>query len=311
MKSDFVWHQGQLVNYEDATVHFLNASMHYGLAVFEGIRAYQTDNGLAVFRLKDHLKRLADSAKIMGLMSLPYSVEEMYQATMQVLRANNFADCYIRPLIYIVDGAWNLILKDIRVECSIAAWSWDKYMGEEAIEKGIRAKISSFSRHYVNAAMTKGKISGNYINSVLARSEVNRTGYDEAILLDHNGFVSECTGQNILLVRDGIIYTPPKYSILEGITRDTIINLAEFLDYQVKEELISRDQLYIADELFMVGTANEVIGIREVDDRQIGRGYTGEVTKVFQREYEQLVRGRLTQFSKYLDFVNMESEVMR
>ena len=306
--SKYVWHQGELVDFKDATVHFLNSSLHYGTAVFEGIRAYGTDDGAAIFRLKDHIKRLRDSAKIIGFTDLPYSEEEMYQACLDVVRANELEDCYIRPLIYIVDGGWNLLNTDITIEYSVAAWKWDKYMGEEALKHGIRAKISSFTRHYVNSAMTKAKVSGNYVNSVLARSEVVKQGYEEAILLDSNGLVSECTGQNLFVVRKGKLMTPPSYSVLEGITRESVIELAEDLGYDVHETVMTRDQLYVADEVFMVGTANEVIAVREIDDRQIGNGSMGELTAKIQEDYANLVRGKIKKYDHHLDHVNANKE---
>jgi len=308
VESPYIWHQGELVDFKDAQVHFLNSSLHYGTAVFEGIRAYGTENGTAVFRLKDHIKRLRDSAKIIGFDQLPYTEEEMIDSCLEVVRANELTDCYIRPLIYVVDGGWNLLTTNIRLEYSTAAWKWDKYMGEEALNNGIRAKIASYSRHYINSAMTKAKVAGNYVNSVMARSEVIRQGYEEGILLDSNGFVSECTGQNLFVVRNGKLLTPPSYSVLEGITRDSIICLAEDLGYKVSESLMTRDQLYLADEIFMVGTANEVIAVREVDDRTIGNGGMGHITAHLQQAYADVVRGKRPEYSDWLDLVPQDKE---
>lgn len=300
----YIWHQGKLIDFNQATVPFLCAGLHYGVAVFEGIRAYQTDQGPAIFRLRDHIKRLARSASILGIRTLPYTEDQMVEACLAVTKANKLDECYIRPLIYAVEGGMNLMLDEMRFEYTVAAWKWDKFMGEEALIKGVRAKVSSFNRQHVNAAMSKGKISGNYVNSVLARTEVTRIGYEEAIMLDTNGFVSECSAQNLFLVRQGKVIAPPAYSILEGITRETIFTLISDQQIPLSEQLVSRDQLYIADEVFMVGTANEVIAIREIDDRVIGSGERGPITKKLQDLYQEVIHGKREQYQHFLDPIN-------
>ncbi|HJT01468.1 MAG TPA: branched-chain amino acid transaminase, partial [Terriglobales bacterium] len=253
----YVWIDGALVAYQDANLHFINAGLHYGISVFEGIRCYATDRGPAIFRLPEHVDRLLDSANVIGFRDLPWSREQLISAIDQIVAANGFGDCYIRPLIWL-DGAMNLVIDSGKLRLGIAVWEWGHYLGTEAKEHGVRANISSFTRHHPNIAMTKAKISGNYVNSVLAKSESLRLGFDEAIMLDPAGYVAECTGENIFVVRRGMIYTPNTAAILEGITRDAVVTLCHDLGYQVVEQPISRDQLYIADEIFVCGTAAEV-----------------------------------------------------
>ena len=299
----YVWIDGALVAYQDANLHFINAGLHYGISVFEGIRCYATDRGPAIFRLPEHVDRLLDSANVIGFRDLPWSREQLISAIDQIVAANGFGDCYIRPLIWL-DGAMNLVVDSGKLRLGIAVWEWGHYLGAEAKERGVRANISSFTRHHPNIAMTKAKISGNYVNSVLAKSESLRLGFDEAIMLDPAGYVAECTGENIFIVRRGVIYTPNTAAILEGITRDAVITLCRDLGYQVLEQPVSRDQLYIADEIFVCGTAAEVIGLREIDMRTIGAGKTGPVTKKVQHAFEQLTRGRHPRSAEWLHLVS-------
>lgn len=302
-KSDFIWLNGKLVHFRDATVHFMTPGLHYGIGAFEGIRCYSTSHGPAIFRLHDHMRRLVDSARVLGFLELPYTLQELTDAVKATVAANGFPDCYIRPLIYLAEGGWNLSLDSGVPHVGIAVWKWEKFLGEEALENGIRANTSSFTRHHVNASMTKAKICGNYANSVLARTESLRLGFDEAIMLDPQGYVAECTGENLFLVRHSVLYTSPSATILEGITRDTILILARELGLQILEEPISRDQLYLADEVFVCGTAAEVAGLREIDFRRIGSGKTGSITRRLQHAYQEVTRGTHPLSANWLEYV--------
>jgi branched-chain amino acid aminotransferase len=244
-----------------------------------------------VFRLREHVERLLESARIMGWRELPYSVDELVEACRQTVRANGFTECYIRPLVYLAEGGWNLTVDAGKAHVGIAVWEWKQYLGPEAAERGVRANISSFTRHHPNVMMTKAKIGGNYPNSVLAKTESLRLGFEEAIMLDSQGHVAECTGENLFLVRRGTIFTPPDVHVLQGLTRDSVLHLATDLGYHVVSQPISRDQLYTADEVFVCGTAAEVIGLREIDFRTIGSGRTGPMTRALQQAYHALVRG--------------------
>lgn len=303
MKSKYLWMNGELVEFEKATIHFLTPVAHYGAGVFEGIRCYATDRGPAVFRLREHIERLFDSALVFGFRSLPFTTEQLVSAVKETVKANGFTECYIRPLMYLTDGGWNLNVDTGKAGVGIAVWEWNNYLGEEAQEKGVRANISSFTRHHPNVMLTKAKISGNYANSILAKTESVRLGFDEAILLDPQGYVAECTGENIFVVRNGLIYTPSIMAILEGITRDSLIKLASDLGYSVVEQPISRDQLYIADEVFVSGTAAECIGLREIDFRVIGSGKTGPVTKALQQAYHAAIHGNHPRSAEWLDYL--------
>ena len=304
MQSKYIWMNGELVEFEKATLHFLTPVAHYGAGVFEGIRCYATQHGPAIFRLKDHMERLIYSARIFGFRSLPYTAEQLGEAAKLTVAANDFVECYIRPLIYLTDGGWNLNVDTGRAGVGIATWEWTNYLGEEALEKGIRANISSFTRHHPNVMLTKAKVAGNYANSILAKTESVRLGFEEAILLDPQGYVAECTGENIFVVRDGVIVTPPTTAILEGITRDSLIAVARDQGYQVIEQMISRDQLYRADEVFVSGTAAECIGLSEIDFRVIGDGKTGPVTRAMQKAYSDLIHGRHPRSAGWLDYVH-------
>jgi branched-chain amino acid aminotransferase len=300
---------GELVEFEKATFHFLTAVAHYGIGVFEGIRCYTTDHGPAVFRMKEHVERLVDSAMLLGFRSLPFSMEEITDAIKLTISANGFSECYIRPLIFLKAGGWNLNLDSGQPGVGIAVWEWNNYLGDEALLKGIRANISSFTRHHPNVMLTKAKVVGNYANSALAKTESVRLGFDEAILLDPQGCVAECTGENIFIVRNRTLYTPHSSAILEGITRDSIITLAGDLGYTVFEQEISRDQLYRADEVFVCGTAAECIGLYEIDFRVIGAGMTGPVTQKLQQVYNDAVHGRHPRSIDWLDYVNQPAQV--
>ncbi len=304
MESEFIWMNGEMVPFEKATLHFLTPALHYGAAVFEGIRAYDTPKGPAVFRLKEHIERLLDSAHIFGFRDMPFTLEQVMKAVKDTVRANGRKDCYIRPVIYLDGGGWNLTVDAGKPSLAIAVWDWGNYLGEEAMAKGIRANISSFTRHHPNVMMTKAKITGNYANSFLAKTESVRLGFDEAIMLDPQGFVAECTGENLFVVRHGKVITPSTAPVLEGITRHSIHTIAQDLGYRILEQPISRDQLYIADEVFVCGTAAECIGLSEIDFRKIGDGKTGPVTRKIQDVYHEAIRGKLKKYESWCDYVD-------
>ncbi len=290
-ESEKIWLDGKLVPWKEAQIHVLTYSLHYGLAAFEGIRCYKGEHGSAVFRLQEHVDRLFASCHI-TLMSIPFAKKEIADAICETVRINRLEECYIRPLVFIGDGDMGLYCPDNPVRVAIVAWPWGAYLGEEAFKHGIRAKVSSFTRHHVNVSMTRAKISGYYVNSILAKREVKAAGYDEAILLDPEGYVSEGSAENIFMVRNGVLKTTPLTSILEGITRNSIMELARERGLTVVEERFTRDELYIADEVFMTGTAAELTPIRELDDRKIGPGTPGPVTKDLQMAFFDVVRGR-------------------
>jgi branched-chain amino acid aminotransferase len=303
MESKYIWLNGELVEYDKATLHFLTPALHYGAAVFEGIRSYETDKGPAIFRLKEHIRRLVQSAEVLGVKELPYGIDELCEATVKTVNVNGFSDCYIRPLIYLSAGGWNLNLDTAKVSVGIAVWQWSNYLGEKAAEEGVRANVSSFTRLHPNVSMTKAKISGNYPNSILAKTESVRLGFDEAIMLDADGYVAECTGQNIFVVRNGVISTPDTGAVLEGLTRDTLIKIARDLGHEVRESALSRDHLYTADEVFVCGTAAECIAFREIDFRRIGAGRMGPITRKIQAAYKQAVTGRHPRSAEWLTYV--------
>jgi branched-chain amino acid aminotransferase len=309
MESKFIWMDGELVDFEKATVHILNPAMHYGAAVFEGIRAYNTPKGPAVFRLREHVERLLDSAHVFGIRKFAFSLEDVVKAVKETVQANGFTDCYIRPLLYLKGGAWNLNVDAGQPALAIAVWQWSNYLGEEALAKGIRANISSYTRHHPNVSMTKAKIAGNYVNSFLAKTESERLGFQEAIMLDPQGYVAECTGENLFVVRRGKIITPSIAPVLEGITRHTIFTIAKDLGYDVLEHPISRDQLYVADEVFVCGTAAECIGLSEIDFRTIGDGKTGPITRAIQNVYHDLIRGKIAKYEEWCDYVEEKVKV--
>jgi len=304
MESKFIWKNGELVPFEQATLHFLTPALHYGAAVFEGIRSYNAAKGPAIFRLREHVERLLDSAYVFGFRELPWTVDEVCEAHKETVWVNGFADCYVRPLIYLDGGGWNLNVDNGKPGMMIAVWEWNNYLGEEALAKGIRANISSFTRHHPNVMMTKAKISGNYANSILAKTESERLGFQEAILLDPQGYVAECTGENLFIVRNGRIITPSNAPVLEGITRQSVFTIATDLGYSVVEQPISRDQLYNADEVFVCGTAAEVIGLSEIDFRVIGDGKSGKITREIQNVYHDAIRGKVEKYESWCEYVN-------
>src|SRR5271170_6865405 len=295
----YIWIDDSLRPASEGVVPFLSAGMQFGFSVFEGIRCYSTAKGPSVFRLNEHVERLLDSAHIVGFRELPVTPEQVKTAINQTVAANEFSSCYIRPMIYL-DGAMSLTIEAGEPRFVVAVWEWNAFLGAEAKERGIRANIASFTRLHPNIMMTKAKVSGNYVSSILAKTESQRAGFDEAIMLGPDGYVAECTGENLFLVRNKIIYTTPRAGILEGITRDTLITLARDLDYAIVEEPISRDQLYIADEVFVCGTAAEVVALREIDFRVIGDGKAGPVTRALQHEFDKVVSGRHAKSAEWL-----------
>ena len=303
MQSKYIWMDGELVDYEQATLHFLTPALHYGIGVFEGIRSYATEKGPAIFRLREHTERLVNSAKVLGFRELPFSVDELVEAMKTTVAINGFDECYIRPVIYLDGGGWNLNVDGGTARVGIAVWEWTNYLGVNAMQQGVRANVSSFTRHHPNVMMTKAKICGNYANSFLAKTESVRLGFDEAILLDPQGYVAECTGENLFIVRGGKIYTPSLAPVLEGITRDSLVTLAGDLGMVVTEAPISRDQLYMADEVFVCGTAAECIALREIDFRTIGNGATGAITRALQVEFQAAIHGTHDRSTEWLEYV--------
>ncbi|HEX3794950.1 MAG TPA: branched-chain amino acid transaminase [Acidimicrobiales bacterium] len=304
--TDKIWMDGELVDWADATVHVLTHTMHYGSGVFEGIRAYPTSNGVAVFRLTEHIRRLFASAKVF-MIDVPYTVEDIVAATRDVVRVNGMNDgCYLRPLVYLGYGEMGLNPLPSPVNVSIAAWPWGSYLGDDGVANGVSVKVSSWRRHDPNAVPTAAKGTGMYVNSSLAKVEALKAGYDEAILLAPNGTVSECTGENIFIVRDGFIVTPPSSDsgALAGITQNSIETIAQDLGYEVRHEPIIRTDLYLADEAFLTGTAAEVVPIRAVDDRVIGTGKPGPITQEVQQTYFAAVRGEVDRYKDWLDLVD-------
>jgi branched-chain amino acid aminotransferase len=301
-RDGYIWYDGKLVNWRDATTHVLTHTLHYGMGVFEGVRAYHTPKGTAIFRLQDHTDRLFRSAHILG-MNMPYSKDEINEAQRAAVRENKLESAYIRPMAFYGAEAMGISAKTLSTHIIVAAWKWGAYLGQEALDNGIRVKTSSFSRHHVNITMCKAKANGNYMNSILAHREAEQDGYDEALLLDVDGFVSEGSGENVFIIRKGKIYTPDLTSALEGITRDTIVQLANELGYQVIEKRITRDEVYSADEAFFTGTAAEVTPIRELDNRAIGCGTRGPVTQKLQALYFDCVQGRSAKHEGWLTYV--------
>jgi branched-chain amino acid aminotransferase len=285
-----IWMDGRFVNWTDANVHVLTHSLHYGLAAFEGLRCYKGKTGSAIFKLHEHVDRLFESAHIC-MMQIPYDKKQVADAIVETVRVNKLDACYIRPLLYIGYGAMGVYPAENPIKLTIAAWKWGTYLGDEALVNGMRARVSSFTRHHVNASMTRGKISGYYVNSILAKREAKVDGYDEAILLDPDGYVSEGTGENIFIVRKGRLKTTPLTSILEGITRNAVIDLAREQQIPIVEERFTRDEMYIADEVFVTGTAAELTPVREIDNRRIGTGKPGSVTLALQKRFFSIVRG--------------------
>lgn len=294
-----IWMDGQMVPWRDANVHVLTHSLHYGMGVFEGIRAYNTEQGTAIFRLQAHTDRLFDSAHIMG-MKIPFSKEEINEACRAAVRDNDLETAYVRPLVFYGSEGMGIRADNLRVHVSIAAWYWGAYMGEEALEQGIKIRTSSFTRHHVNITMTRAKSTGSYMNSMLALQEAVSAGADEALLLDPEGYVAEGSGENVFIVKGGVLYTPEVTACLNGITRHTVLTLAKELGIPIVEKRITRDEVYIADEAFFTGTAAEVTPIREVDCRQIGIGRRGPITEKLQKAYFDLVHGKAERYQEWL-----------
>jgi len=302
-KTEKIWMDGRLVPWEGASVHILTHSLHYGLAVFEGIRCYLCHDGeSAVFRLREHVDRLYDSAQIADL-KMPYSKRETAEACKEILRVNRLKEGYVRPIVFIGDGVMGVYPGDNPIRLSIITWPWGAYLGEKALEEGIRVKVSSFTRHHVNVMMTKAKICGNYVNSIFAKREAMKMGYDEALMLDTEGYVSEGSGENIFMVRNGVLKTTPLTSVLSGITRDSVMQIAKARRMPLVEERFTRDELYIAQEAFFTGTAAEITPIREVDDRPIGEGKPGPVTKELQAAFFKIVKGNDPDYREWLDYL--------
>jgi len=290
---------GEFVDWDKANVHILTHTLHYGLGMFEGIRCYKTIKGSAIFRLDEHVDRLFASSHIFNI-EIPYSKDDIRQAIIKTVKINKLRECYIRPLVYIGYGAMGLYPKGNPISVAVAVWPWGAYLGDEGLEKGIKIKVSSFTRHHVNSSMTRAKVCGYYVNSQIAKKEAIACGYDEALLLDSEGYVSEGSGENIFIVRNGRIKTTPLTTILEGITRDSIIRIARDNRIPVEEERFTRDEIYIADEAFFTGTAAEVTPIREIDGRKIGVGSRGKVTKKLQSIFFDIVKGRNRKYESWL-----------
>ncbi|MDW5418600.1 MULTISPECIES: branched-chain amino acid transaminase [unclassified Iodobacter] len=289
-RDGLIWYDGKLVEWRDATTHVLTHTLHYGMGVFEGVRAYETPKGTAIFRLHDHTERLFNSAKIFQ-MNIPFSFEELFEAQKTVVRENKLASCYLRPLAFVGSEKLGIAATGNTINVIVAAWPWGAYLGTEGLEKGIRVKVSSFTRHHVNVSMVRAKASGYYVNSILAHQEAAADGYDEAMLLDTEGYVSEGAGENLFIVKKGKLYTPDVSSCLDGITRSTVITLAKEEGIEVIEKRITRDEVYTADEAFFTGTAAEVTPIRELDNRPIGIGSRGPITERLQKRYFDCVKG--------------------
>jgi len=298
-RDGFIWYDGKLVPWRDATTHVLTHSLHYGLAVFEGVRAYKTVDGTAIFRLKEHTDRLFNSAHIYR-MPMPWDKATILEAQKEVVRANKLESCYLRPIAFYGSEKMGVSPRGARTHVAIAAWPWGAYLGEEGMEKGIRVKTASFARHHVNVTMARAKFAATYANSILANMEATENGYDEALLLDVDGFVAEGAGENVFIVKDGVIYEPEIASALIGITRHSVITLARELGYTVVSKRLTRDDIYIADEAFFTGTAAEVTPIRELDNRQIGEGKRGPITTKLQSLFFDVVNGKVPAHADWL-----------
>ena len=303
-RDGFIWYDGEFVPWREANTHVLTHTLHYGAGVFEGVRAYQTDQGTAIFRLQDHTNRLFNSAKIIG-MPIPFNQQEINQAQIDVVNKNNLSYGYIRPMCFYGSEGMGLRADNLKVHCIVAAWEWGSYLGEDNMKIGIRVKTSSYSRHHVNVAMCKAKLNGNYVNSMLALHEALHDGYDEALLLDVDGFVAEGSGENIFIIKQGTLFTPELTSALDGITRNTIITLAETINIPVIEKRITRDEAYTADEAFFTGTAAEVTPIRELDNRIIGEGVRGPITTKLQEMYFDSVYSRNSLHDSWLTYTTL------
>jgi len=299
-KTEKIWFDGELIAWDAARVHVLTHTLHYGLGVFEGIRCYETKTGTPnIFRLPEHVDRLIGSAHILGIV-VPFSADDLLRACIETVSANRMKSCYIRPLIFLGDGEMGLAAIHNPIRVAIAVWPWGAYLGEEGVQKGVRLKTSSFQRPHVNTSMTKAKTVGNYVNSILASREAKSSGFDEAMLLDTDGYVAECSGENIFVVKEGRVKTTPHTSILPGITRNTVLTLLRDAGVECEEQRFSRDEAYLADEAFMTGTAAEVTPVREIDGRRIGAGHPGPITRALQEQYAAVVRGDDERYGHWL-----------
>jgi len=298
-RDGWIWYDGKMVPWRDATTHVLTHSLHYGLAVFEGVRAYKTANGTALFRLREHTERLFNSARIF-MMQIPFTAEQLIEAQRQVVRSNKLEECYLRPIAFYGSEKMGVSPKGASVHVAVAAWPWGAYLGEEGLQKGIRVKTSSYARHHINVTMVRSKTSGHYVNSILANLEATRDGYDEALLLDTEGFVAEGAGENLFVVREGQLFEPELVSGLTGITRRTVIELARDIGLQVQSKPMTRDDVYLADEAFFSGTAAEITPIRELDGRPIGAGTRGPLTEKIQSLFFDAVNGRSPRYREWL-----------
>lgn len=301
-RDGYIWYDGELKPWRECTTHVLTYSLHYGVGCFEGVRAYMTPKGTAIFRLKEHTKRLFNSAKIIG-MPMPWDQDQLNEAQKEVLRANKLEEAYLRPMVFYGSEGMGLRATGLTTHVIVAAWPWGAYLGADNMANGIRVKTSSFSRHYVNASLCRAKANANYLNSSMALAEVLRDGYDEAIMLDPEGYVAEGSAENIFLVTDGVISTPDVTSALDGITRRTVMQLAKDMGYEVRERRITRDELYVCDEVFFTGTAAEVTPVREVDNRPVGSGTRGPITAKLQQAYLDLVKGQSERYGEWLDLI--------
>ena len=301
-RDGFIWYDGELVPWRDATTHVLSHSLHYGLSVFEGVRAYKTVKGTAIFRLAEHTQRWINSGKIY-LMDLPFSKDRLMAAQLEVVRANKLESCYLRPIAFYGSEKTGISTRGTTVHVAIAAWPWGAYLGEEGLQKGIRVKTSSYARHHVNVTMPRAKVATTYANSILANLEATKDGYDEALLLDTQGFVAEGAGENLFVIKDGQIYEPEIASALTGITRDSVIQIAREFGLEVRARRLTRDDIYIADEAFFTGTAAEVTPIRELDNRVIGSGARGPITEKIQARFFDVVNGRAPEYEHWLSFI--------
>lgn len=301
-RDGYIWYDGALKPWRECTTHVLTYSLHYGVGCFEGVRAYKTPTGTAIFRLQEHTRRLFNSAKILG-MSMPWDEETLNAAQKEVLRANNLEEAYLRPMVFYGSEGMGLRAAGLKTHVIIGAWAWGAYLGDENMNRGIRIKTSSFSRHYVNSSLCRAKANANYLNSAMALNEVLKDGYDEALMLDPEGFVAEGSAENIFVISNGVISTPDVTSALDGITRRTVMQLAQDFGYTIKERRITRDEVYVADEAFFTGTAAEVTPIREVDNRPIGSGSRGPITEKLQKAYLDLVKGRSEHYPEWLTHI--------
>lgn len=301
-RDGLIWMDGKFVPWREAQVHVLTHTLHYGMGVFEGVRAYHTEKGTAIFRLREHTERLFRSAHIYG-MKIPFDMDTLLNAQCEAIKKNKLTTGYLRPMVFYDSEEMGLRTQKLSVHVSIAAWEWGSYLGEENLKKGIRVRVSSFARHHVNVNMCRAKANGHYVNSMIALQEALETGYDEALMLDTDGFVMEGSGENLFIVRDGVVYTPDLTSALDGITRNTVIQLIAEQGLRLVEKRITRDEVYICDEAFFTGTAAEVMPIRELDNRQIGNGGRGPITETIQKQFFAAVSGKLPQFEAWLTYV--------